>query len=577
MPTQYIYFTFVKGIILFKQHLFSFATTNIIHKYSNHSYSKRTKLIMRNILIITLLLLTQTVLGQKFFDVSFYPADTIWPDVKSMIYDSADNSIIICINNKPNRMDTNGMYFRNLKYDTSGTINTVYTYLPSTHDTLFEVSMLKNIRDTIRCFGNMRVLGVKNYLFAGYFNADMSVHYTNLYQYPINDSNMIYATCMDSLQGAYYLFATRYRNDSGINGSFVTPYVYKLNPFTFDSLKLTQIHGNGNDTQTVGQVNDCFIYNNHFKTIIWRKWDSVNIYNKLPILVPVPYLYDFHTNFAFVISNIKTPWSLNQLNKNNDYESVVAYVTHSNIIKLNSNEYVIPSGIINVYSIQNQDATRNYGILKTSTQDDTLFSHTTYPIYDQHDSNLVSQSLAINKNFIKHDSNHFSTIFYEFNLYANRFLIHVSSLDSQMNLRWQKFIVRANSRGAAFTACTLPNNGIAVAGVEYINAPPYDVKPLIFSLDSTGNLAPSSTSQVSKGTISLTVFPNPAAQQLNFKFDNQIKGTIKIQNLEGKTLQTQAINYPNTNINLHNLPSGVYIYTISSETEIILSNQFIKQ
>lgn len=531
---------------------------------------------MRNILLITFILLTQTCLGQKFFDVSFHTPSAEELNNQVSAYDPISNTIVTSYFNVQFFIDTTKMFYTNVKYNMNGNILNQYTYKPATHDTLFEITLLKNIRDTIRCFGNMRVKGSNNYLFNGYFNADMSIQYTNLYQYPHNDSNRIVANCIESLYGSFYLFTMRHYADTSVLYPYATAFVFKLDINNFDSLKLTQIAGNGNDTQSVGAVTDCFAYNGKFKCIIQRRWDSINYLNKAPTLLFVPKIYNFDTNFLFVKNQIKYPWTMQQLNKDNSYHSVTSFGAYRSILKFEQS-YISPTSLNFKHSNAILDKRGTFGILKMDLDNDTIYSIHEYPVFNKNDSTENAQIIEAFTNIVFTDKNHIVMIGQDQKVVDNRYVLHIDAIDSNLNIKWQKFILKFDTVLVPRTISLLPNNGVVVTGLEISIPFPYIFKPLIFSLDSTGNLAPTSTSQISKGTISLTVFPNPAAQQLNFKFDNQIKGTIKIQNLEGKTIQTQAINYPNTNINLHNLPSGVYIYTISSENEIILSNQFIKQ
>ncbi|MCC7029228.1 MAG: T9SS type A sorting domain-containing protein [Chitinophagaceae bacterium] len=220
-------------------------------------------------------------------------------------------------------------------------------------------------------------------------------------------------------------------------------------------------------------------------------------------------------------------------------------------------------------------ASRKYGISEIDLDNDTLKKLYSYPIYDQNDSNNVGQTEAQITSLLTDDKNHILTLYAEQNVPGNRYLIHITAIDSIYNIKWQKFVVSLSSVITPYTMTRLPNNGVAVVGVEVINM--QVMKPLIFSLDSTGNLAPLNlTHQNPKNMLSLTVYPNPAKKFVDFHFDNLISGFIQILNSNGQTVITKPISYPDTKVDLGLLSPGVYIYNIISNSEKLLSNSILK-
>lgn len=72
---------------------------------------------------------------------------------------------------------------------------------------------------------------------------------------------------------------------------------------------------------------------------------------------------------------------------------------------------------------------------------------------------------------------------------------------------------------------------------------------------------------ISKTTVNL--YPNPANDLINIdmNFDLSVNASVSIMDLTGKTLQVNSLNTSNriNQIDISNLPSGIYIYNIQSE------------
>jgi hypothetical protein len=66
----------------------------------------------------------------------------------------------------------------------------------------------------------------------------------------------------------------------------------------------------------------------------------------------------------------------------------------------------------------------------------------------------------------------------------------------------------------------------------------------------------------------ITLFPNPASQQLNFKSTNQPITQITIYDLEGRQLQNNNPNSFNTTININQLAGGIYVVRVSNKNGI---------
>jgi hypothetical protein len=78
---------------------------------------------------------------------------------------------------------------------------------------------------------------------------------------------------------------------------------------------------------------------------------------------------------------------------------------------------------------------------------------------------------------------------------------------------------------------------------------------------------------------SIFVYPNPATNQITVEFDKQIKNCeITIYNIFGQEIIHHQLN-GNTkyNLNISELESGMYFYSIVSDGNVLKSDKFIKQ
>jgi hypothetical protein len=90
--------------------------------------------------------------------------------------------------------------------------------------------------------------------------------------------------------------------------------------------------------------------------------------------------------------------------------------------------------------------------------------------------------------------------------------------------------------------------------------------------------SPTGVETVNNGSFSVSVFPNPAKEQLTVSVDGKMNGAfaISVLDITGKLLSKTIASGKQTVLDLTGLASGVYLIRYSDE-EHVGSTRFVKQ
>ena len=81
----------------------------------------------------------------------------------------------------------------------------------------------------------------------------------------------------------------------------------------------------------------------------------------------------------------------------------------------------------------------------------------------------------------------------------------------------------------------------------------------------------------------MTIFPNPVSDMVNISFSNSISSTLSMSiiDLTGRILRDMMMAVQDGEVslqlNIDDLPGGVYILTLRDEFSIVAAEKFIKQ
>ncbi|RYE24425.1 MAG: T9SS type A sorting domain-containing protein [Sphingobacteriales bacterium] len=88
---------------------------------------------------------------------------------------------------------------------------------------------------------------------------------------------------------------------------------------------------------------------------------------------------------------------------------------------------------------------------------------------------------------------------------------------------------------------------------------------------------PTSVSSVAKAGDDISIYPNPARNEINAVFNSNIK-TIAVYNLIGKVVSVYKVNGSSAKLDLSNVPSGIYFMRlVDNAGQIVATRRFTRQ
>ena len=67
------------------------------------------------------------------------------------------------------------------------------------------------------------------------------------------------------------------------------------------------------------------------------------------------------------------------------------------------------------------------------------------------------------------------------------------------------------------------------------------------------------------GTAEILVYPNPAADAVNFELDSWVGGNYVVYDTEGRLVAEGAVDHPRVEINVSSWPAGLYAFCVEHQ------------
>lgn len=153
----------------------------------------------------------------------------------------------------------------------------------------------------------------------------------------------------------------------------------------------------------------------------------------------------------------------------------------------------------------------------------------------------------------------------------------VNNIDSNLNLRWQKFYGGEVSYFLE-TLLATEDGGCLLLGRKYDYQTQGNSNTMhILKIDQNGLITSNKETQQIK-SYNAIVYPNPAKDKLTFRIaENFTNSEITINDLSGKQIQTIANVSSIENIDISSFSNGIYVFTIKNNNQIIETGRFVKE
>lgn len=149
--------------------------------------------------------------------------------------------------------------------------------------------------------------------------------------------------------------------------------------------------------------------------------------------------------------------------------------------------------------------------------------------------------------------------------------------DSLLNIRWERFY-GGDSYYVMTNLIATNDGGCIVTGTryDYQNAPSHMLDINILKLDSEG-LITSVNNQIAEKLTEAIVFPNPGNSILNIRVSSQyLESTLELFEVNGTRVISKKLFEKQNTVNVENLKSGSYIYSITNDKGLNENGIWIK-
>ncbi|MFY8108630.1 MAG: T9SS type A sorting domain-containing protein [Bacteroidia bacterium] len=119
---------------------------------------------------------------------------------------------------------------------------------------------------------------------------------------------------------------------------------------------------------------------------------------------------------------------------------------------------------------------------------------------------------------------------------------------------------------------------------NYFNASPETATKAYWVISNNGNCyqktyhaVPLSTTELIANELGIEVYPNPFSSQINIRSNRNLKhASIKVLDLNGRSLSTESMNGSDFNMNLDGLAAGIYLLHVEDENGLVSTTKIIK-
>ena len=288
----------------------------------------------------------------------------------------------------------------------------------------------------------------------------------------------------------------------------------------------------------------------------------------------------FLFNFTYYNNRFRFLYAGNLFYYYHVYDGILSYDTNFNLVKMDS---VIWTWVGDIKIMHG-----NYVFTGIGPSDISLISLkdtfnnfiASKPLYDEQS---VDSYLNDQNSLVSYDDFVYASTVYGMDLNNNTnyssipSYILVNKYDSNLNLRWRKFI-GGDKHYYTYSINSTIDSGCVISGIIYdANWGNQKYDAFILVLDSLGNTISDVPDNAYLFDTAL-IYPNPGSSELNVLIPENIKTTtFELYNSVGVLCKEEQFDSDRLNLNTNELKSGLYFYRLRQGNNIVSQGKWVKE
>lgn len=462
-----------------------------------------------------------------------------------------------------------------VRYDADGNLRKecLWSLWNNPLDTFYQPQWMGTIQDSLWVAGHACV-DTSNYLFLASMDTNLNFHTVHFY----NLANFVYSRFVIgnvlTQQGAVQIFYNESK-DSIPGSSFSIRHSFRLNLnaqkqiVSRDSLYSPWMHAS--------QRKFGLCSYSYFDSLLGKqkiffrpKYDST--YHTPNLIEVRPYVINVDTStWHCDMNNATTFWySTPSFSTKEQYEASsykkVLINQFNGFLTYKPTSYLIGGGIAGMprYAAV-QSITHLNAVYEVDRVSDTMLREVLLPWYKPEDSTIASQ-LGRNSTLRRDSKGNIYWVSMELCLQKGRGVLNVFCLDSNLNLKWSKFLPDTLASYGVSYALIDSNDRVLISySSRRFDGTGSSLN--IIRLDSSGAIFNATKDKLE--VEEFVVYPNPANEKLGIQCPAKYtKLSVELYTLDGKRVLAQPLGIERT-LAIGNLPSGAYLLRLKSDGKVI--------
>mgnify|MGYP001627307330 CR=1 FL=1 len=538
---------------------------------------------LRNLLIIILLHLTVSTYSQVFYyqnpvwNTTYYGLGSSY----SYLDKSSQELYVLTTNSFQGSNQTNlQKSFGIIRYDAQGAIvkTREWNLFSNPFDTLIIPQWIGKYQDSLWVAGQLYADSI-NYIFLGRLNSDLEIISPVIYSLATSITSGFTVLDVKLNANEKSIFYIEFPGNTIYNKT--SCYVMSLdNQMQIKNVKeiySPQLHPK--------KILFGVYLNSYYDTLLQKQ--KVFMRAKKDTTHQSPHNIEFHVSVSNIdtatwlcdIDSTKPIWSHDAMGVN----SVSAYrgvqsTQFVGYLPYTHTQYLISASVRGTprYDSMFQSTTLFNAIYIVDRRKDTIIKEIMLPWYAAEDTSIASQSSPPHGGLLRGKNGDYYAVSFELCLQKSRGVVNVHCLDSNLQLKWSRFLVDNTGSYWISKACLDSNDRVLLIGsFRHFDGSGNDLR--VFKLDSVGAIFVSTKETEPKQLEEFVFYPNPSKDQFYIKIPSKYTSlTAEIYTLDGRLVHDCIID-DSRKISTSSLAAGSYYAVIKSENQRLIVHKIVKE